>query len=528
MRVVNLSYENLKYNTCIFYFGSDNIGEILTINNMLCNKNEIVIVEPSLEAYKKISYFKNSRISSVYFDINDIDSFLNFIYKKITILNYNNIVLKHSAQYFQKYNSEYNKLYCIINEYINRLTASENNINSFKEINLRNTIYYINSINYGTLIDEYKDINKDVPAIIVSAGPSLDKNLAEMINYKDKLKDYFIIAGNRTLKALINNNIKPDLLITVDPNEITHEMINSYNYDDIPIVYYEKSNYKVIKNYKGERILQSSYILQKICGYTSSPQVCLGGSVAHTCTDIAYFLGCSPIIFIGQDFGYTFNKKFADTSKFFPYEVYNKNGNDILIDDVNKNKIRTSKLLNIYKKNMESLIGNKKSASSTEFINCSYGADIKGAPHENLGILFRDFIPKQNKKILEPGSRVQIDAKEIYDNLLKYIDGFINGCSIYINKIQDSQLSEKQILKLENYMKSMINAKMSYIIHDYIITMQVNISKKFFKFTASEYICMYNNIHYKNILIKDILLYIRDSLSDVKEKIQIYINDATV
>ena len=77
---MNLSYENLKYNTCIFYFGSDNIGEILAINNMLCNKNEIVIVEPSLEAYKKISYFKNSRISSVYFDINDIDSFLNFIY----------------------------------------------------------------------------------------------------------------------------------------------------------------------------------------------------------------------------------------------------------------------------------------------------------------------------------------------------------------------------------------------------------------------------------------------------------------
>ena len=82
----------------------------------------------------------------------------------------------------------------------------------------------------------FYDMNKDVPAIIVSAGPSLDKNLAEMINYKDKLKDYFIIAGNRTLKTLINNNIKPDLLVTVDPNEITHEMINSSNYNDIPIV----------------------------------------------------------------------------------------------------------------------------------------------------------------------------------------------------------------------------------------------------------------------------------------------------
>ena len=62
-------------------------------------------------------------------------------------------------------------------------------------------------------MNKFYDMNKDVPAIIVSAGPSLDKNLAEMINYKDKLKDYFIIAGNRTLKTLINNNIKPDLLL---------------------------------------------------------------------------------------------------------------------------------------------------------------------------------------------------------------------------------------------------------------------------------------------------------------------------
>lgn len=525
---MNLSYENLKYNGCIFYFGSDNIGEILAINNMLCNKNEIVIVEPSLEAYRKISSFKNSRISSVYFDTDNIDSFLQFMYQKITILNYNNIMLKHSAQYFQKYNREYNKLYCIINEYKNRLTASENNINSFKEINLRNTIYYINSINDGTLIDEYKDINKNVPAIIVSAGPSLDKNLAEMIKHKDKLKNYFIIAGNRTLKPLISNNIKPDLLVTVDPNELTHVMINSSSYDGIPIVYYEKSNHNVIKEYKGEKILQSAYILQKICGYTSSPSVCLAGSVAHTCTDIAAFFGCSPIIFIGQDLGYTFNKKFADNSKFYPYEVYNKSGDDILVDDVSKNKIRTSKLLNIYKKNMESLIRKKKSALSTEFINCSYGADIEGAPHKELETILRDDSLKQTKKILEPGSRIEVNAKEIYDSLLQYMDDFINGCSKYIIKIEGSQLSEKQILELENYMKSMINTKMSYIILDYIICMQIDISKKFFRFTSSEYIAMYNNIRYKNILIRDILLYIRESLRDLKEKIQIYINDASV
>ena len=71
----------------------------------------------------------------------------------------------------------------------------------------------------------------------------------------------------------------------------------------------------------------------------------------------------------------------------------------------------------------------------------------------------------------------------------------------------------------------MIKNKMSYILFDYILSIEVDINKKFFSFTASEYNCMYNNIPYKNILIKDILLYIRDSLKDVKEKLQIYIND---
>ena len=91
----------------------------------------------------------------------------------------------------------------IIYDYIYRLNISENTIKAFKDDNLKNLFYYLNSLNKSVLLDEFKDINKNIPAIIVSAGPSLDRNIKDMIRFKKKLKNFFIIAGGRTLEPLI-------------------------------------------------------------------------------------------------------------------------------------------------------------------------------------------------------------------------------------------------------------------------------------------------------------------------------------
>lgn len=59
-----------------------------------------------------------------------------------------------------------------------------------------------------------KDI-EDIPAIIVSAGPSLDKNVHLLKEAKGKA---FIIAVDASIRTVMQAGVQPDLLCSVDPN----------------------------------------------------------------------------------------------------------------------------------------------------------------------------------------------------------------------------------------------------------------------------------------------------------------------
>lgn len=60
---------------------------------------------------------------------------------------------------------------------------------------------------------------KGKPAVIVAAGPSLDKNLAELAVYRDKV---IIFALGRTVAALARHNISPHFLVHVEAQDYYH------------------------------------------------------------------------------------------------------------------------------------------------------------------------------------------------------------------------------------------------------------------------------------------------------------------
>ncbi|WP_373845633.1 6-hydroxymethylpterin diphosphokinase MptE-like protein, partial [Clostridium sp.] len=59
-------------------------------------------------------------------------------------------------------------------------------------------------------IECVKDKYKDIPAIIVSAGPSLDKNISELKRAEGKA---LIIATDAVLTTLKNHGIVPDAVV---------------------------------------------------------------------------------------------------------------------------------------------------------------------------------------------------------------------------------------------------------------------------------------------------------------------------
>ena len=75
---------------------------------------------------------------------------------------------------------------------------------------------------------QLKNIFPQVPVILVSAGPSLDKNIGFIKSARNQI---IVITVATALKPLLKNNIAPDFVIAIDPND---ETIASFNIELIP------------------------------------------------------------------------------------------------------------------------------------------------------------------------------------------------------------------------------------------------------------------------------------------------------
>jgi hypothetical protein len=230
----------------------------------------------------------------------------------------------------------------------------------------------------NTPINYLKNCFNAIPAVIVSAGPSLEKNIHLLKEVKDK---FVIICGNRTLKPLLDIGVEPDFVCVVDAQNFCYDMMKSVLHSTVPLVFCEQSNNKLVNAYKGKKIFFREGVTlknsaNKLLGHDVDV-LWQGGSVAHACTALAQYLGCNPIMFIGQDLAYTNELAHADIT-----DVSKCNGNidlntaKIYVDDINGNKVRTTSVLNFYRKNFEAYIKRNKNIT---FINSTEGgANIEG------------------------------------------------------------------------------------------------------------------------------------------------------
>lgn len=262
----------------------------------------------------------------------------------------------------------------------------------------QNLKYIVNSIPVNRLENKYK--NK--PAVIVSAGPSLDKNIRELKG-KDNL---LVFSGGRTIKPLLENNIEPSLLGVVDPGEISYDLVSDYMESlKCPLLFYEGTNERVVKEHKGEKVFYTSNEFIRKVFNERIVDFALGGSIAHALTLFAAYIGCNPIVFIGQDLAYTEDKYHSNSSNRRVHNKLDKGENFFYVDDINGNKVKTSPILNDFRIVLEEII---KLFPETKFINATEGgANIKGTEVKNL----KETIKSLNEEIVE----FKIDINQNYE-----------------------------------------------------------------------------------------------------------------
>ncbi|NLX15037.1 MAG: motility associated factor glycosyltransferase family protein [Phycisphaerales bacterium] len=153
-------------------------------------------------------------------------------------------------------------------------------------------------------IDVLRDRFKGYPAIVVAAGPSLRRNIDLLAELQGKA---VICTVQTTFKMLLERGIKPDFVTSLDYHEISKRFFENLPDQTTHLVAEPKVNWNVIDTYQGPISLLDNHFARLCVGPALAARGGLkaGATVAHLTFYLAAYLGCDPIVLVGQDLAYT-------------------------------------------------------------------------------------------------------------------------------------------------------------------------------------------------------------------------------
>lgn len=150
------------------------------------------------------------------------------------------------------------------------------------------------------------------PAILVAAGPSLAKNIDQLRDLRDRA---VIIAAQTTLKPLLSRGIVPHFVTSLDFNEMSKHFFEGVEIpDEVVLVAEPKATWHVVDAFRGPDakrprrvIILDNEFAHRCVGAELAQRTPMeaGATVMHLAFYLAQWLGCEPILFIGQDLGFT-------------------------------------------------------------------------------------------------------------------------------------------------------------------------------------------------------------------------------
>ncbi len=150
----------------------------------------------------------------------------------------------------------------------------------------------------------------DYPAVIVSAGPSLEGNIEVLKAYQDRI---FIIGINRSMRILEAHGIKPHMAVAIDPGSEV-EQAGGPEMWQVPLVTATSASAQYRKVQRGRRFYYAgdlnayNYFRRLGCELMPCPN---GGSVATVAFKQAIEMGFKRIIVIGQDLAFKDGQQYS-------------------------------------------------------------------------------------------------------------------------------------------------------------------------------------------------------------------------
>lgn len=157
-----------------------------------------------------------------------------------------------------------------------------------------------------------------VPGLVVGAGPSLDRNLPEIVRHRDRL---LIVAADTALRPLLSAGVPPHFVVAVDPSEA-----NARHLTDLPscpdthLVAEGSLDPEALRHFAGRTFFfrvadHHPWPWLKSVGIDRG-RLRAWGSVLTTAFDLALTMGCDPIVFAGADLAFTDGRPYARGTTF--------------------------------------------------------------------------------------------------------------------------------------------------------------------------------------------------------------------
>lgn len=368
------------------------IRELLKVTG---ESNFILVYEPNTAVFFKV--IQNFDISDliqsrrVLIGVNDINPELIYEfaseaidYGKIRLVEYCTL-----PNYVRLYPQGWTDVMKIVKSQFEILILDRNTQITFSQEFILNMLRNFEDMPNQYVVNQLKDrFDKNdltnIPAIIVSAGPSLDKNVSEL---KRAVGKAFIIVTDTAIKSVLRAGVIPDIIVTVDPHKNPY-LFAHRGVVNVPMLVCQHSNKCLLNIHHGKRFYfgdDNSFvndIYARFAGIEITPLE-TGGSVANNCFSLAQYCGFKTIILIGQDLAFT-NKRIHASAAYdgSNYDKMEESDKYVEIEDIYGGKILTDKSMEMYLKWFEKQIvryPELKVIDATEG-----GAKIHGAEIINL------------------------------------------------------------------------------------------------------------------------------------------------
>ena len=304
---------------------------------------------------------------------------------------------------------------------------------------IRNLPYLIKN---GSDIEYFNDAFKDKPAIIVASGPSLSKNVEYLKDVKDKA---VVIAADSVISTLDNIGVKPDFVCGVDyqrVNELKYRSIlkkrevSDFVYVAIDGVYFSLPKLFRFSFFELSNLLNADY--GDIFGKPKKKHFVIN-NVTNLAIQLAYVMGANPIIFIGQDWAFSYAQahvKGVELEGMVPADVMWVKGNY-------EEKVPTSEVLYSGLKLVEDIIRHTKD-EGIKYINATEG----GAYIEGTEVItFKDAINRYLEGEIDKSFLKNLKIEPRFEPFIERTKKISNHLGEIVKKASKALAIDNKVLK---------------------------------------------------------------------------------